>query len=142
MPLKVNLKFLNNEELYREEGLEEAGYRKYCGKTVKVQGKNCNTKGCAQGFPYPAEFLKCTCLPSILQLSIIYFWDNQVVNLKLARQQYRAWSECMDGSILVAKAYHFWFWKDKGLTDNFLPIIVFSIKTFCYIITRPIYHLR
>ena len=45
---------------------------------------------------YLAEFTKWTGLPSIFGAVHYQIWGNQDENLKLASQQSRAWSDCMD----------------------------------------------
>ena len=56
--------------------------------------------------PSPAVFRKWTCPPSIFGAVHYHIWENQDKNLKLASQQYRAWSVCMD--VQAGLALYWW----------------------------------
>ena len=68
--------------------------------------------------PYPAEFLKWNCPPFIFGTVPYKFWVYQNENLKLTRQQYIAWSDCMDCRAL--------YWWQRLITSGS------SRVTFCF----------
>ena len=70
-------------------------------------------------YPQPAEFLKWNNSPSIFGTVQYHFYLDE--NLKMVKQQYRAWSDCMDvlaGLVLYlwqTWANHFQFQQDKEI---------------------------